>query len=169
MPSQHSSNTHDDIRRNCIDPTLNRACFDVQCITQIIFFAACDRVCTCMKCIWPDPVEYVPAMQKLQSAEPAREESLRHNQSTEVTVHDYVCCRVNMHKPSPQRIAQQWPTCPGLIGSSLAEVARAGRHSACTIQSERTRDSMWWAPRRSDGVEQARHGLRARRSNLRRE
>jgi hypothetical protein len=53
----------------------------------------------------------------------------------------YACCRVNMHKHTPQGSAQQWPTCSGLIGSSLAEVARARRHSACTIQSERRKDS----------------------------
>ena len=43
--------------------------------------------------------------------------------------------------PALNKIAQQWPTCPGLIGSSLTEVARARRHSACTIQSDRSRDS----------------------------
>ena len=66
-------------------------------------------------------------------------------------------------KPDPQRIAQQWLTCPGLIGSSLAEVARASRHSACTMRSERSKGLAWRKPRRSDGVEQARHGLRGSR------
>ena len=31
-------------------------------------------MCVPIKCIWPDPVEYVPAMQELQSREPAGEE-----------------------------------------------------------------------------------------------
>ena len=63
----------------------------------------------------------------------------------------YACCGVNMHRPTPQGSAQQRPTCPGLIGSSLAEVARARRHSACTVQSERSRDSPLREPKRSDG------------------
>jgi hypothetical protein len=79
--------------------------------------------------------------------------------------HNHACRRLNMHRPSPQGIAQQRPTCPGLVGSSLAEVARARRHSACTIQSERSRHLPWREPKRSDGVEQARHGLRGRRSS----
>jgi hypothetical protein len=69
------------------------------------------------------------------------------NQSTAAMITHYACCHVmanmNMHKPNPQESAQHWLTCPGLIGSILAEVARAGRHSACTIQGERRKDSPW--------------------------
>ena len=63
--------------------------------------ASCKRVP--IKCIRPDAVEYVPARQRLQSRDPGGEESLRYNQATEVMVKSCVCCRLNMHQPSPQQ------------------------------------------------------------------
>ena len=60
-------------------------------VCSCISFASRKRVP--IKGIRPDPVEYVPAMQRLQSRDPGVEESLRYNQSTEVLVND-MCAAV---------------------------------------------------------------------------
>ena len=87
--------------------------------------ASCKRVP--IKCIRPDAVEYVPARQRLQSRDPGGEESPRYNQSTEVMVKSHVCCRLNMHQPSPQQNR-----------SAMADLSRTDRLQpgrGCTSQT----------------------------------
>ncbi len=54
-------------------------------IIQLSKNCSCKHVYVSIKCIWPDPVEYVPAMQSLQSREPAGESRMQ-NQSTAIII-----------------------------------------------------------------------------------